>query len=713
MKRFIISIAMLMLVFTIPAFAADGSTYDVKYMASNLQEVYNQIAEAEFPDGGGSISRPPASLEKDTTALVSCEDETRTVNIHVVKPTFEAQSIPSIYADSQHNHSAQALADYVYQYRELTQTNAEYDAAMGSAPVFELSKYNIGREYDQLGKTYTLTQTFMDQKVSQTLVVNSISNDVPDVYIDSEGRLSCSPERVQYSDDRSSWSSIKDGSAIPSKYYGDYLYFRAPATSYAEASDYVRVYVKEEQTAPTTKLELSSTSFSIKVVNADDYSSDCEFSLDGDRYSSKTEWTNLDPDTRYTVYVRYEDDSDYFASPAISASISTKEGSKNEIEYEKTSNAHTTYFMAKGDTKLTMSGKTLSASYSDANVSRLKSDIKAASKKMSAVTVLDVTMEQEEGDDRDFNKVKFTMPKDMGLLQLRLKTPYCTLIVGDSSTTLEIESISPSTKTSGLKDFVDGKDLVYKVTSQGKEEIQILYPWEFPDRADLSGLKVMYTDTKYKNTNTLEYQVTNEGILFTMPDDGYFSITNLHRNYGSLPFIDSQTHWAYSYIYYAYENGLVSGVSDTEFSPDTDVTRSQIAVLLARLAGADPTQVYPTPYTDVDPNSWYGWAVGYLYQLGALKDQGDGLFGPGESITREQMAALCGKVFPYRGTIWRPMNCNDRDQISTYALSAIDGLYNRNVFVGDDKGNFNPTSTLTRGEFVTILYRLATSRDTV
>lgn len=713
MKRFIISIALLMLAFTVPAFAAEGGTYDVKYMAANLQEVYNQIAATEFPDGVTSISRPPASLEKDTTAYVSCEEETRTVTIRAIKPTFEARSIPAIYADSQHNQSAQALADYVYQYRDLKQTSAEYDAAMGVAPVFELYKYNIGRQYDQQGKSYTLTQTYMGQEVSQTLVVNSVSNDPPDVYIDSEGHVVCSPEKVQYSDNRNDWSSISDGATIPSKYYGDYLYFRTPATTYAEASDYVRVYVKEQQSAPTTKLELSSTSFSIKVDNADDYSRDCEFSLDGDRYSSKTEWTNLDSNTRYTVYVRYEGDSSYFASPAVSATISTKEGSKNEIEYSKTSNAHTTYFMAEGDTKLSLNGKTLSASYSDALVSRLKGDIKAASKKMSAVTVLDVTMEQEEGDDRDFNKVKFTMPKDMGLLQLRLKTPYCTLIVGDSSTSLEIEAISTGTKTSGLKDFVDGKDLVYKVTSQGKEEIQILYPWEFPDRADLSGLKVMYTDTKYKNTETLEYQVTTSGILFTMPDDGYFSITNLHRNYGSLPFADSQTHWAYSYIYYAYENGLVSGVSDIEFSPDTTVTRSQIAVLLARLAGADHSQTYTTPYTDVDPDSWYGWAVGYLYQLGALKDQGDGLFGPDESITREQMAALCGKVFPYRGTIWRPMNCNDRDQISTYALSAIDGLYNRNVFVGDDKGNFNPTSTLTRGEFVAILYRLATSRGTV
>ena len=119
MKRFIISIALLMLAFTVPAFAAEGGTYDVKYMAANLQEVYNQIAATEFPDGVTSISRPPASLEKDTTAYVSCEEETRTVTIRAIKPTFEARSIPAIYADSQHNQSALALADYVYQYLSL------------------------------------------------------------------------------------------------------------------------------------------------------------------------------------------------------------------------------------------------------------------------------------------------------------------------------------------------------------------------------------------------------------------------------------------------------------------------------------------------------------------------------------------------------------------------------------------------------------------
>src|SRR5699024_8483020 len=147
----------------------------------------------------------------------------------------------------------------------------------------------------------------------------------------------------------------------------------------------------------------------------------------------------------------------------VTASIRTKDGPKNEISYTKSSNAHTTYFVASGTTRLSLSGKTLSASYNESDVRRLKDDIKDASKRMSDVTVLDVHMDQEEGDTRDFSVVKFSMPKDMGLLQLRLATPYCTIITSDNSTSLEIESISKSVKTSGLKDFVAGKDLIYKV----------------------------------------------------------------------------------------------------------------------------------------------------------------------------------------------------------------------------------------------------------
>lgn len=709
MKKLFFALFTAVMCLMLTAYAADGDTYNVKYGAIDLQSVYNQIAEMEFPGGGWSVSRAPAHLQKDTTISIACGEETRTVQIHLVMPAFSTQDIPGISADSKYNETAAALQDYAFQYRTLTQVSDDYTAAMGTPPIFELSRYSIGRDYEQTGKTYTLSQVYMEQTVTQTLTVTSVSNREPDVSISNNGTVSCTPSTVQYSLDRKTWSNIRDGSAIPSTCYGETVYFRSPANAYAEASDYVRVYVKDQQTMPKTKPELSATSFSVTINNVDQFDSSYEFSLGGDRWSNKTTWTDLEPNTKYTVYVRYKSTSSYFASSAVSATISTKEGSTNAITYTKASNANTTYFMASGTTRLSMSNNTLSATYTDSTVSKLKNDVKNAERHMSAVTVLDVRMEQEEGDYRSFTKVKFVMPKDLGLLQLRLTTPYCTLIVSDASTSLEIEAIKKNTTTAGLKDFVAKKDLVYKVVTQGEGSIQILYPWEFPSRADLSGLQVTYMDTKYKERQVLKYQEVSGGILFTMPDDGYFAITNLYRDYGSLPFTDVQTHWAYSYIHYAYENDLVKGVSATQFSPDTNVTRAQLAVLLARMAGADPSTPYMHPYTDIAPDAWYGWAVGYLWQRGVLHDVDGGMFKADEGVTREQTIALIGKVIPYTGTIWRPMDCTDREQVSAYALEALDGLYNRNVIKGSTGGNFNPTSTLTRAELVTILYRLATS----
>lgn len=707
MKRFLITLPMLCVMLCGVASAANGDTYNVKYGATDTVAVYDAISEMEFPEGAWSHTTAPSNFWKDTTVTVSCAGEARTVNIHVVSPTFAAQEIPSIDADSEHNVNKNTLITYAYQYRELTQTNTAYEQAMGTSPAFELGKYSI-TSYVAKGTTYVLSQYYMGQEVKQTLTVNGVTNFSPWISIDNTGKLYCSPDVVEYSVDKKSWITIKKGATIPSTYYGKTLYFRTPASSYAEASDYVFEDIKESRETPTVKPKLSSTSFSVKVENASEFNG-CEFSIDGTTYSSSTEWSNLQADTRYTVYVRYKTTAYYFASAPTSATINTKEAPKNLITWEKSLTSGATHFLVTGTTKLKLSSNTLSAEYLSSLTSDLKKEITTASKHSNVVTVFDVTMEQEEGDTREFNSIKFTMPSGLGKVQLRLTTPYCTIITEDSSTSVEIASVRTTAQIWGLKDFVKDKDIVYKVTTKGDGEIQIFYPWEFTERADLSGLQVTYVNTTYKEQTELTYQQVPGGIIFTMPGDGYFAIVNLHKDYGALDFTDCQSHWAYSYIHWAYSMGIVNGISEFEFSPNTLVNRAQIAVLLARMAGADPSIEYTTPYTDVEEGSWYSWAVGYLYELGALKDMGDGLFGPFESITREQMAALVAKVFPSDDTIWRPMDCGDRDTISTYALNAVDSLYNRNVFYGDTDGNFNPLGNLTRAELVTILYRLAKS----
>lgn len=115
------------------------------------------------------------------------------------------------------------------------------------------------------------------------------------------------------------------------------------------------------------------------------------------------------------MYVQYEVDSGYSAPAPSSTSITAREGDRNETTYEESSNAHMAHFMTSGIARINVSNKAMSTTYTDSNISRLKSDIKDAGKRISAATVLGMTMEQEGEGNGDFSKVKSSMPKDLGL----------------------------------------------------------------------------------------------------------------------------------------------------------------------------------------------------------------------------------------------------------------------------------------------------------
>lgn len=204
MRRIIIVAAVLMTLLTVSTPATDGGMYNMKYMAANSQEVYSQIAATKYSEGGGSIFKPPMVFDRDMTAYVSEDEDTRTVTVHVVIPMFEPQATPAIQADSQHNQSIQPLIDYVYRHRELKQTSSEYEGAIGTAPIFELNKYSLGSTHSQLDKAYTLTRTYTEQRITQTLVVNIVYNGTPRVDTDSNGYVHCSSETAQCSKDHSS-----------------------------------------------------------------------------------------------------------------------------------------------------------------------------------------------------------------------------------------------------------------------------------------------------------------------------------------------------------------------------------------------------------------------------------------------------------------------------------------------------------------------------
>lgn len=112
------------------------------------------------------------------------------------------------------------------------------------------------------------------------------------------------------------------------------------------------------------------------------------------------------------------------------------------------------------------------------------------------------------------------------------------------------------------------------------------------------------------------------------------------------PFHDvGEGDWFYDAVRYSDENGLMRGVSATAFAPDLAFSRAMLVTVLYRLEG-QPKVSAAAPFDDVAAGQWYSDAVSWAAANGVVKGYGDGSFGPEDSVTREQFAAI---LYRYAG----------------------------------------------------------------
>ncbi|MEA4932918.1 MAG: S-layer homology domain-containing protein, partial [Lawsonibacter sp.] len=109
---------------------------------------------------------------------------------------------------------------------------------------------------------------------------------------------------------------------------------------------------------------------------------------------------------------------------------------------------------------------------------------------------------------------------------------------------------------------------------------------------------------------------------------------------GTKRFVDvAMTDWFYPYVAYVSFLGMMTGVSNTEFAPNDTATRGMMVTILYRLIGAsDP--VGDTSFQDVEPDSWYAKAAAWAEKQGVTAGFEDGTFRPNASITREQFVTM-------------------------------------------------------------------------
>ena len=107
-----------------------------------------------------------------------------------------------------------------------------------------------------------------------------------------------------------------------------------------------------------------------------------------------------------------------------------------------------------------------------------------------------------------------------------------------------------------------------------------------------------------------------------------------------MPFTDvAEGAWFYDAVLWAYSTGIVTGVSEATFAPAQEINRAQVVTILYRLAGS-PAVEGDMPFTDVAEDAWFRDAVLWAYNSGIVAGMTETSFGPGLEINRAQFAAM-------------------------------------------------------------------------
>ena len=155
-----------------------------------------------------------------------------------------------------------------------------------------------------------------------------------------------------------------------------------------------------------------------------------------------------------------------------------------------------------------------------------------------------------------------------------------------------------------------------------------------------------------------------------------------------------------------YTKPYASGYDDGSFLPNNNITRGELAAMIARLSYGDdlPDGIYQASFPDVDSDAWFNKYIGYLEDKDVLSGYEDGTFRPMDTITRGEISAVIARaqrydLISYNG-IFTDATEND------WAKDYIETLADKNIVSGYEDGTFGPYSPLTRAEAVAIINRV-------
>ena len=172
----------------------------------------------------------------------------------------------------------------------------------------------------------------------------------------------------------------------------------------------------------------------------------------------------------------------------------------------------------------------------------------------------------------------------------------------------------------------------------------------------------------------------------------------------------ANTAWYYDSVKFCYENGLMMGTSDTAFVPDKKLTRGEFVTIMGRIyekSGGVIACNTPPPFTDISDNAYYYTYLCWAYNNKIVSGISDTKFAPAVTLTREQLcmmlfnySAFNGDTGSYNQTLIYAYK--DHSAISSWAAQAVAWAVDRRVISGSS-GKLLPRDTATRAQAATVI----------
>ncbi|MEY8396716.1 S-layer homology domain-containing protein [Lachnospiraceae bacterium 45-P1] len=246
------------------------------------------------------------------------------------------------------------------------------------------------------------------------------------------------------------------------------------------------------------------------------------------------------------------------------------------------------------------------------------------------------------------------------------------------------------------------------ITDFGGHTIAVRLPYAPAKEEQAGNLYAVYVDGKGK-VEWLTKSSYDPDLGTVVFETGHFSIYGIGYKNPVPAFTDIKNHWAEDNIIFVASRGLLADTGNNQFSPDTGMTRGMFVTALGRLAGIDPNSYKTGKFTDVKADAYYAPYVNWAAEKGIVNGTTATTFSPDTSITREQMAVIMANYAKKLGydlpVAHDAVTFADNAQISGWAAKEVKAMQQAGIMAGKGGNRFDPKGTATRAEVATVLRR--------